>query len=290
MAEERARRLVAAQRGAVHVDERALELSLGPLEVVDAPRELRLARASGPGEEDRVARAHGDALHRLDERVERRVARLDAALERRDVVAPLRREAPRQRVVARELQIDHAVGAARAAVALRTTPRRRGLHELAGQVVRLVEEEEADLRDMRARRDVDVPVALLAVEAPRQRVVVELAVHLLEIPRVVELHDLRNHLRVRRRRLDVADHAVGQPLELRLVEEVELVEVQVVLHRERHVGAPGVPAVLATRPVRVEDRAEKGDDRGLHGRWEGRGERGEVRGFGLARPYYAIRF
>ena len=252
MAEERARRLVAAQRGAVHVDERALELALGLLEIVDAPRELRLARAGRPGEQDRVARAHGDALHRLDERVERRIARLDAALERRDVVPPLRREPPRERVVARKLQVDHAVGPARAAAALRLLPAGRGLHELPRQVVRLVEEEEADLRDVRSGGDVDVPVALLAVEPPRERVVVELAVDLAEVPRIVELHDLGDDHRVRRGRPDVANHAVRQTLELRLVEQVELVEVQVLLHRERHVRPPGVPAVLAPRPVRVQ--------------------------------------
>ena len=266
MAEERARRLVAAQRGAVHVDERALELPLGPLEVVDAPRELRLARAGRPGEQDRVARAHGDALHGLDERVERGVARLDAALERRDVVALLRREPPRERVVARQLQVDHAVGSARAAAALRLLPAGGGLHEPSRQVVRFVEEEEADLRDVRARRDVDVPVALLTVETPRERVVVELAVDLLEVPRVIEVHRLHRDDRVRRRCLDVADHAFRQPPELCLIEQMELVEVQRVLHREGDVRTPGVPAVLAARPVRIERRAEKGDDRGLHGR------------------------
>ena len=260
MAEERARRLVAAQRGAVDVDERPLEQAFRLPQLVDAPRELRLSRSRGPGEKDRVARTHRDALHRLDEGVERRIARLDAALERRDVVAPLRREPPRERVVARKLQVDHAVGSARALRA-----RGRGLHEPPRQVVRLVEEDEADLRDVRAGGDVDVPVALLAVEPPRERVVVELAVDFAEIPRVVELDDFGDDLRVRRSGFDVADHAVRQPLEPRLVEQVELVEVQVLLHRERHVRPPGVPAVLAARPVRVERRSEKGEEGSLHG-------------------------
>ena len=58
---------------------------------------------------------------------------------------------------------------------------------------------------------------------------------------------------------------IGQPLEPRLVEQMELVEVEVLLHRQRHVRPPGVPAVLAARSKRIEGGSEKGYDRSLHG-------------------------
>ncbi len=81
MAEQCGHRRIAAQRRAVHLDEAPTDLVPAVLELVDAPREKRLARAGGADQQHRCLRAHRHLLDTLDQVVEARVARCDTRLE-----------------------------------------------------------------------------------------------------------------------------------------------------------------------------------------------------------------
>ena len=73
-------------------------------------------------------------------------------------------------------------------------------------VARLGQQEQADLRDVRAGRDVDEVVLASGVERVRAGEVVERAVDLLEVPRVGRFVDDQPHLGLRRTRDDVVAH------------------------------------------------------------------------------------
>ena len=172
---------------AVDGHEIALDLVGLLLEQVDLLGELALARAGGTGEQNGVRGADGHAFDRLDEVVEVGVARGDALFEEGEVLLALGLEPLGERVVAREVEVDHVdhtLGVVRVAdVSLL----RRRLHDLRAQVVRLNEQEEADLLDVRACGDVDVVRGLVFVEAGQLQVVVELGIHLFEVPGVFQL-------------------------------------------------------------------------------------------------------
>ena len=138
MAEERRHRRVSAQHGAVHLDELARHLPACPLELVDAAREARLARARGAHQEDGFLRGDGDLLDALDQAVEGRVGRIDTSLQERDPFPFLEAKAGRDPVVPGEVEVDDAVMSRDAGLALAGW---RGLHELPGKVVRLGEQE-----------------------------------------------------------------------------------------------------------------------------------------------------
>src|SRR4029450_9461132 len=110
------------------------------------------------------------------------VARGDAGLEEREALLLPPREPRGQAVVAREVEVDDAVGPGPALA----PPRGRGLHEAPGNLARLGEQEQADLLDVRARRDVD-EVALV-LDAPRIATgpVGERLEHALEVPGIGE--------------------------------------------------------------------------------------------------------
>ncbi len=222
-------REVAAERRAVDGHEVALDLAGLLLEQVDLLGELALARAGGTGEQDGVGGAYGHAFDRLDEPVEVGVARGDALLEEGEVLLALGLEALGEHVVAREIEVDHvdhALGVVRVAdVSLL----RRGLHDLRVEVVRLDEQEEADLLHVRAGGDVDVVGSLLLVEAGRLGVVVELGVHLLEVPGVLQLNVVQHDLRLGGDASDVGLDALGEVLVRLVVDDVQFVDREFVL-------------------------------------------------------------
>src|SRR6185295_5770765 len=93
VAEEGGKGRVAPQHRAVDLDEGARELAPLLLQVVDALREQRLARARRSHEQDRLARVDRDLFDLLHQAVERLVARIDAALQEREPLLLLEAEA-----------------------------------------------------------------------------------------------------------------------------------------------------------------------------------------------------
>ena len=67
VAEQRRHRGVAADGGAVHLDERPAHEAARLLQVVDAPRQRDLPAPVGPSSSMGAARARGDAIERVDQ-------------------------------------------------------------------------------------------------------------------------------------------------------------------------------------------------------------------------------
>ena len=212
---------------------------------------MALARARGTGEQDGVRGADGHALNRLDQVVEVGVARRDALFEEGEVLLAFGLEPLGEGVVAREVEVDHvdhALGVVRVAdVSLL----RRRLHDLRAQVVRLDEQEKADLLDVRARGDVDVVRGLVFVEAGQLQVVVELGIHFFEVPGVRQLDVVQQDLRLRRHAPNVGLDPVGKVLEGLVVDDVQFVDRQFLLLDEPDRGPPGVPTRLPRAAVRI---------------------------------------
>ena len=103
---------------------------------------------------------------------------------------------------------------------------------------------------------VDEIVLLVRSERIRPREVVQGAVDLLEIPRVIQGERVETHLGFGRDRAEICDHLVGEPAELRLGQEFESSDEQVFLAAERDAWAPLGPAV---RTATVEGAAEDAD-------------------------------
>ena len=106
---QRGHRLIAAQSGAVHLDELASHEPPALLDLENAARELRLAHAGRPGQEYRGVGVKRDAFDAFDQRVEPGVAGLNPALEEGHVALGLLCEAPRDGVVAAQFEIDDRV-------------------------------------------------------------------------------------------------------------------------------------------------------------------------------------
>jgi hypothetical protein len=147
---------------------------------------------------ERVAVATRSML--LDERVEAGVAGRDAGLEERQALAAGRLHALGDLAVAGEVEVDDAQLARLAAVGRR---RRRGLQQLAGQVARLGQQEQADLLHVRAGRDVHEVVLLVGLQRVAVREVQEGREHRLEVPRVREGERVQAHPGLRRDAGDV---------------------------------------------------------------------------------------
>ena len=132
-----------------------------------------------------------------------------------------------------------------------------GLNQRPRQMMGFIEQEEADLRNVRPGRDVnEVAIILIFGELPGTAEVVETRVHLLEIPRVGEMNRLSDHLGIRRADEDVLPDPSVKALKLRLVKQIIAVEMKLFLHRQRHGGAPHVPAPLPAAVI-VQRTAEQ---------------------------------
>ena len=160
---------VAAQRGAIDLDERSFRLVARLLEFEDAPRELRFAGAGRPRQQQRRLRADGDLLDAIDHAVEGGIARGDAGFQELRRLDRLGLEARGDAVVARQIEIDDRVAAGLAAL---PAPRRRELQQPARDHARLGQQEPADLRDVRAGGDVDEIVLVVGIEGVGAREVV----------------------------------------------------------------------------------------------------------------------
>ena len=253
MAEKRTHRLISAQGRAVDVHKAPLELAVHLLEFIDPPGQLRLAGAGRPGQQDRLGRTDRHTLDGFDQAVEPGIPRGDAGFQEIQIIVPFDGKALRQQVIAGEVEIDDRERAARA-----VPPGRLRLNELSRQMMRLIQQEQADLRHMRAGGDVDIIIVLLGGKVFLPAEVVKLRVNLTEIPRVAERNRFRNDLRIRGASPDIFLNPPAQCPEVRLIQQIIAVEMQFLLHGERDRGAPDAPASFAA-PVIVQRTAEKRD-------------------------------
>ena len=125
---------------------------------------------------------NGDPLDALDKRVEAGILGVDARLEEGQPLLVLQRKPIGQGVVARQIEVDDAIGSFTWLVA----GRRRGLQQTAGEVARLGEQEQADLFDMRASRDVNQVVFAVRTEGVVPRELMERRIDLFKVPRVMK--------------------------------------------------------------------------------------------------------
>jgi len=255
VAEQHRGRTIAAQRGAIDLHEVALDLVPGLLQLVHAPRQMRLACARGTREQDGRARAHGHALDLVDQRVEPGIARGDAALEKLHGLALLGAEALGDHVVARQVQVDQRI-AARVAHAL--APGWRGLGQHAGNAARLHQQEQADLCHVRARGDVRPVLLALGVEAVGLRPVEQPRIDLAEVPWIGNVHGHEVHLGLGRCRGDVALQQLRQGQMGRRVEQLQPLHHQILMLHEGEGRPPFFPAPRA--PAGVQLRTQKADD------------------------------
>ena len=139
--------------------------------------------------------------------------------------------------------------------------RRRGLQQPRREVARLGQQEQADLRDVRAGRDVDQVVLAIRIERVAAREVVQRAVDLAEVPRVAELDACGAHDRLRRQRPDVVGHGRRERLLRAAVQQLEAADDEVVVPAQVHRRPPGSQR-SGPRPRSSID-PEKPDDDGL---------------------------
>jgi hypothetical protein len=167
VAEQRRHRRVAAQGGAVELDELAADLVAGLLELEDLAGEAGLAGAGRAREQQRRLGRAGDLLDLRDQGVEGGVLGGDAGLEEGLAGAAVLGEAGGDRLVAREVEVDDRVRAGVAGVA---AGRRDRLQQPPGQVARLGQQEQADLLDVRAGGDVKAQGSAKSTRCWRTRV------------------------------------------------------------------------------------------------------------------------
>src|SRR4051812_23885539 len=98
---------------------------------------------------------------------------------------------------------------------------------------------------MRARRDVNQVVLAAHIERIRAREVVERAVDGLEVPRVLELDVMTNHVRLRGSLRDVGADDVRDRVALPTVEQLEPIDEEILVLGQRDGRTPVIPAPIA---------------------------------------------
>ena len=164
-------------------------------------------------------------------------------------------KAPREPVVAREIEVDQDHLARRAHLLLSG---RRGLQQHARNLARLDQQKHADLRHVRAGGDVHPVLLVLQIERVTACPVVQRAIHLAKVPRVLHVGLHQAHLRLWRHVGDVGQQHVGERCIARRVEQLQAVDDPVFMLDERHRGPPLAPAPCALPGVEL--RAHETDD------------------------------
>lgn len=139
--------------------------------------------------------------------------------------------------------------------------RGRGLEQLARQVARFRQQEQANLRDVRSGGDVNEIVFRLRVERISPGEVVQCSIDLLEVPRVFHRDEVGANLGLGRNRGDVGGNQAGQLLLLRPMEQLKPANEKVLVLADRDARPPRSPAI---RPhAGVQSRAEQPEDDSL---------------------------
>ena len=203
---------------------------------------------------NRCLRGDGDDLDAFDQTVEGTVPGLDAGFEELEALEPLGHEARGDLVVSRQIEIDEGVEPR-----LGPTRRRLRLQEPSGQPPGLDEQEETDLDDVGARREVHDVVFRVDVERVGANEVVQPTVDLFEIPRVIEVDGVQMDLGLRGDECDVADDGIGERARLRLVDELEAIDEQVFVPTQIDGRTPRGPAIGPGGAIAIHAEDGKGD-------------------------------
>ena len=117
------------------------------------------------------------------------------------------------------------------------------LDQFAGEVAGFGQQEEADLFHMGTCRDMDEVVCVVLMKARLPCQVVELGIHLLEVPWILEGDDVEYHICFGGDRVDVFFEESSEGGEFRGEDQMQFIDREVVLLDKTDVGAPCCPAV-----------------------------------------------
>jgi hypothetical protein len=255
VAEQGGRRAVAAQRGAVHFDELACHLVASFLQLNMRRARCDLPAPVGPvnrmGARERTATRSISSISAL-----KRALRVAMPLFRNCTASRCSAKALRHHVVAREIQVDQRKlpAALRRLLALRG----RGLQQHARNAARLHQQEQADLRHVRAGGDVRPVLLALGVEAVGLRTSQRARHTPRQSPTGRQWTWAPGSPWSRARRWRCRPARLRQRLVRKGVEQLQPVDHHVFVLHQRHGGAPLLPPPRA--PAGVELRAQEADD------------------------------
>ena len=120
---------------------------------------------------------YGDPFDGVDQRIEARIAGVNAGFQEVEIVPAFHGKAFCQQIVFRQIQVDESKGASCAISFYRLR-----LNQLSRQMVRFVQKKKADLRDMGSGCDMDLIIIFFGGEVVSAAEVVKLGVDLFKIP------------------------------------------------------------------------------------------------------------
>src|SRR5262249_35003639 len=219
--------------------------------------EQRLAGAGRTEQQDRRRRSDCDSIELLHDLVERTAARWYSRGQERSLVKFVTLKSRRETVVLRQIEIDDRKPTG---IASSHPARRTRLQEPRRDVARLGQQKEANLRDVRSRRDVDEVILGVGIKRVRPGEIVQAGVHLLEVPRIDSRIDDQPHFGFRRDVANVVADGFRQTGEGARVQQFEAVDEQILVLTDRNAGTPAFPAPSPGSPV------DRGAEKAQHDR------------------------
>ena len=116
---------------------------------------------------------------------------------------------------------------------------------------RLGQQEETNLGDVRAGRDVDQIVLALGVERIRAREVVECPENLVEVPGVANFDLMRPHFGFRRDASNILASALNNFGVPALMEQLEAIDQELLVLTEGDRGTPSIPSLGAVAGIEI---------------------------------------
>ncbi len=124
---------------------------------------------------------------------------------------------------------------------------------------RLRKQKHANLSDVGSRGDVYQVIFIVWIKGVADREIMQRAEHLFKIPSVLHGDHVTPHLGLRRYSANVRRNGVRQLLDIRLKQQLEPVNHQVLMLTQTNSRAPTLPAIGAVRRL-IKDGAQKTDD------------------------------
>ena len=162
-------------------------------------------------------------------------------------------------VVFRQVKIDDLDVAGAAALAVR-----RGLEQPPRQMMRFGQKKEADLSDVRARRDVNQVIFGFGVEGVIARKAEKGFVHLLEVPGIFKPDWAKHDFRFRGNGRDVPAQLFGEGGLLQAMEKFEAIDNQIGLLADGDRRSPVLPAVRMLAQIEGGSEQSNDDNRQWH--------------------------
>lgn len=130
--------------------------------------------------------------------------------------------------------------------------------------MRFGQKKEADLSDVRARRDVNQVIFGFGVEGVVARKAEKGFVYLLEVPGVFKLDWAQHNFRFRRNGRDVPAHLFGEGCLFQAMEELEAIDNQIGLLADGDRRSPVLPAVRMLAQIEGGPKQSNDDNRQWH--------------------------